>query len=376
MKTNKEYLIIDFIKDVLRNKFPGNRFKQSVNEDDDKLNFACPYCGDSHNDVTKKRGNLFFKTSTYKCFNDGCLKFTKINNFVSDWAQKYSLNIPKLSEGLPERKIQSGNKKGFLIEFLMNPDVKNVLIDFNELAKRFFLIPCKDAPIDSAIGQYIDGRNLRMLPAFEKSCYYDNRLDKIYIFNLDLRSGKVLGLAIRRIDDSYPGPKYDIKNYSQFMKNGLIDKFDDKIIAKIDLINGYFNVLNINFSKPIIILEGQIDAMFLRNAIATAGVTKSKNILGTIVSKKNARILFDNDRAGNDETIKLLKDGYTVFLWSKLISELRREYPNMRNDINKIKDINNLYNFYKKSGNELTYDQFNDKIMQYFSESIFDLISV
>jgi len=377
MENNDNYLIVDFVSDVLKRVFPGNRFKQSINdEDDDKLNFACPYCGDSENDSGKKRGNLYIKTATYKCFNDGCLKFVKLPKFLTDFAIKYSLQIPVISAEAGKTKVETGTKRGSLIEFLMNPKVKDILINFKQLADRFFLTPCHEAPADSPIGIYVRSRNLMELPAFEKSCYFDSRHDKMYIFNLDLRSGRVLGLSIRRISDDYSGPKYDIKNYSQFIKNGLIPAADESTITKIDIINSYFNILNIKFNQPIIVLEGQIDAMFLSNSIATTGVTKSKNILGTLISKRNARILFDNDQAGKKETFKLLQDGYQVFMWSKLIMDLRRQYPNERNKVNAIKDINNLYNFYVDMGDKQSYDEFNKLIMGYFSESIFDLIFV
>ena len=377
METKSNYLIVDFVTDVLKKRFPGNQFKQHLNDEDDgKLNFACPYCGDSEKDAGKKRGNLFLKTATYKCFNDGCLKFTKLSKFISDFALKYSLPIPKISDGVGSSKVETASKRGALIEFLMSPKVKDILIDFKELADRFFLTPCVDAPIDSEIGKYVAGRNLMELPAFAKSCYYDSRMDKIYIFNLDLRSGRVLGLSIRRIDEEHAGPKYDIKNYSQFIKNGLIPEADEQTITKIDIINSYFNILNIRFSEPIIVLEGQIDAMFLNNSIATTGVTKSKNILGTLVSKKNARILFDNDTAGKKETYKLLQDGYSVFMWSKIIGELRKHYPNHREAINDIKDINNLFNFYDKVGDRKTYDEFNMIVSSNFSQSVFDLLFV
>ena len=56
--------------------------------------------------------------------------------------------------------------------------------------------------------------------------------------------------------------------------------------------------------------------------------------------------------------------------------DLRRQYPNERNKVNAIKDINNLYNFYVDMGDKQSYDEFNKLIMGYFSESIFDLIFV
>lgn len=370
-----DYDIHTFVKDVLKRAFPKHPHKQKINEEGDKLNFACPYCGDSHNDVSKKRGNLYFKTNSYKCFNDGCLTWKPISKFISDFAREYSLQVPNLGEEQTKSRKPT-IRKGFLIEFLMNPKVKQSLIRFKDLSSRFFLKPCKDAPKDSPIYEYIHNRKIANLPGFEQSCYYDGREDKIYIFNLDIRSGLVLGLSIRRIDPNYPGPKYDIKNYSQFIKNKLIDPIEEDIVTQIDIVNNFYNILNINYNEPITVLEGQIDAMFIKNAIATTGVTKSKSVLGSIISKKNARILFDNDRAGAVETYKLLEQGYTVFMWSKLIRDLRLKYPDRRKWINDIKDINDLYKFLVNIGDNPSYEEFNDIIDQYFSNSIYDLIWV
>ena len=374
--TNK-YEIYDFVQDVLEHRFNGNHHKTKINsEDSTKLNFACPYCGDSEKDSSKKRGNLYYTTQSFKCFNDGCLMWVPINKFVSTFALKYSLSIPILKDPVKNAKpIRQGTKRGFLIEFLMNPKVKNSLVNFSDLQSRFFLKPCKDSEIDSPVYNYVHSRNLLSLPSFEQTCYYDNDMNKIYIFNLDLRSGKVLGLSIRRIDD-YNGPKYNIRNYSEFIKTKLIPKIEENIVNKIDQINNYFNILNINFSQPVIVTEGQIDAMFLRNSIATTGVTKSKSLLGTLLSKNNARILFDNDKAGKGESLKLIKEGYRVFMWSNLISDLKSKYPNHLKDILEVKDINDLYSFLKRIDLDLDFDQFNEYINEYFSESIYDLMGI
>jgi hypothetical protein len=94
------------------------------------------------------------------------------------------------------------------------------------------------------------------------------------------------------------------------------------------------------------------------------------------VTPKTGLILFDNDNAGKTESIKLLNQGYRVFLWNKIISELRKSYPNLRKEINKIKDINNLFNFYKEIDPDLDYDSFNSKIKDNFSNSPYDLLMV
>lgn len=361
-----------FVELLLIERFPREKNRHQINSDDaQKLNFCCPYCGDSERDSSKKRGNLYLKTQSYKCFNDGCQVWVPLNKFVSTFALKYSLEIPKIQVDSSKR-IKVSPKKGNIIESIVNPKVRNSLLDFLELKNRFFLKPCKEAPPDSPIKKYVDSRKITSLPAFEQTCYYDSSQDKIFIFNLDIRSGKVLGLSIRRISDDSGGPKYNIKNYSEFKKTGLVSNVDDEIIQKIDSINNYYNILNVNFNEPVIVTEGQIDSMFLRNSISTTGVTKSKAILESILSKPSSRILFDNDKAGKTEEIKLIQLGYQVFLWSKLISDLKSKYSDSIKEIIKIKDINDLYLFYS-SRSDISFDQFNDILEDYFSDSIYDL---
>ena len=378
-KLDVSYTVVKFVEDVLKKRFPGDPLRQKINDtDEDKLNFACPYCGDSLTDPNKKRGHLYLSTQTYKCYNDGCSTWVPLEKFISKFALKYTLGVP----GVEKKKVEykpatSIKKKGFLIEFLINREVGKQLLVFSEVVDRFSLIPCKDAEADSPIGIFIEKRKINKLPVFEQSCYYDSRQDKVYIFNLDIKSGKVIGFALRRINDDYPGPKYDIKNYTEFKKNGLVPDLDEDFITQVNSLNNYFNILNINFTQKITITEGQIDSMFVRNCIATTGVTKSKQLLASLVTKENSRIFFDNDRAGKEASIELLMKGYSVFLWNLLITDLRKTYPALTREINtKVKDVNDLFRFMLNHQPSLTFNEFNETLDKYFSDSAFDLLLV
>ena len=182
---NNKYQLTEFISDLLKKRFKDDFHKQEINDEDvGKLNFACPYCGDSQKDSTKKRGNIYLRTSTYKCFNDGCLKWIPLSEFVSHFAQTLSLSIPNIKLADPHvEKVQLFNKRSELIQFLMDPKVRDRLLDFKEIFSRFFLKPCKDAPEDSPIGIEVRRRNLQFAPGFEESCYYDDNrscLEKCY----------------------------------------------------------------------------------------------------------------------------------------------------------------------------------------------------
>ncbi|MFM2010502.1 MAG: hypothetical protein RLZZ479_893, partial [Bacteroidota bacterium] len=48
-----------------------------------RLNFACPYCGDSSVDTHKKRGNIYIDKLYFKCYN--CGKYTDVYKFLKDF---------------------------------------------------------------------------------------------------------------------------------------------------------------------------------------------------------------------------------------------------------------------------------------------------
>lgn len=371
------YSVRSFLTDVLKKRFQDDPAKQIALESGGKMNFACPFCGDSAKDSHKKRGNLWIEGGTYKCFNDGCGKWTTLTKFVAFFSRKFSLPIPSISvkaqEFVPKA---SSKKKGSIIEVLVNRRVSQSLLDMSTLRDRFFLTPCSEAAPDSPVRKFLDKRMILGMPVFEKSCYFDSRQDKVYLFNIDARSEKILGFAVRMLDDSRPGPKYSIKTYSELKKNGIVKGMDDDTIRDIDLLNNYFNVLNVSFSKPITVVEGQIDSMFVKNCVAATGVMKTKALLTSLISKKKDRILFDNDKAGKSETIKLLVDGYSVFLWSKVIDELKKKYYGSIKEIRAIKDVNDLYRFFVSVEPKMNFKKFNDYLDGYFSTSQYDIALV
>ena len=378
MISERKYDIKDFIHDVLKKRFSDNKIKQTLDDSDsDKLNFACPYCGDSKKDSTKKRGNFYISSGTYKCFNDGCLVYVKDKDFISKFARKYSLDVPSVSKSITKSTLVKNTRRGHIMEFLMMPHINSKLLNIKSISEQFGFKKCVDANRYSEVYKYSANRYLLDLPVFRDTCYFDNSDNKIHIFNMDIQSGKILGMSTRKILDNSAGPRYDIKNYSDFVNNAkLVNGLSEDDIKMLDNINNYFNILNVKFSKPIPVTEGQFDSMFLDNAIATTGVTKSKSLLGTLLSTKNAHIFFDNDTAGKHETTKLIQQGYTVFLWSKFINDLRKQYLNNRKEIYNITDINKLYQFYMMIGNDIGHVKFNDLLNEYYSESQYDAIFI
>ena len=63
----QQLYITSSIQKILKTEF-GSGPKTFLKNTHDRLNFACPYCGDS-TDVHKKRGNIYWKNLSFHCYN-------------------------------------------------------------------------------------------------------------------------------------------------------------------------------------------------------------------------------------------------------------------------------------------------------------------
>ena len=75
------------VESLLKTQFNG--YKAEVKFNRDRLNFSCPYCGDSINGH-KKRANIYWKNLMFHCYNDGCKKHTNYVSFLKDF--DFSIN--------------------------------------------------------------------------------------------------------------------------------------------------------------------------------------------------------------------------------------------------------------------------------------------
>ena len=75
--------IYDSLKLVLNHEF-SSPYKREPRGHKDRISFACIYCGDSHKDPRKKRGNIFSRTMQYHCFNGDCNAHLSVYDFLKD----------------------------------------------------------------------------------------------------------------------------------------------------------------------------------------------------------------------------------------------------------------------------------------------------
>jgi hypothetical protein len=228
---------------------------------------------------------------------------------------------------------------------------------------------------DSPALAFIKGRDLDRIPEYGDFLYTDSANSRIYIFNFDRKSGKVLGLATRSLKADVDR-KYIIKSYTELSSMFVQKQLERALIEDANFLNNYFNILNIDFSKPILLAEGQFDSMLINNCIATSGVSKAKSILTNLGSKAGTRIIFDRDKAGKTQMMSLIKQGYSIFLWNKALDTIKKSHPESDSliSLQQVKDINDLFSFLVKRDSDLTVDRFSNFINGYFSETVLDMV--
>jgi len=381
------------IKEILKKRFPNDLFKQEIDMPNSKrIDIACPICGDSDKDNKKKRGNIWLKSKTYKCWN--CGFFSPLNKFILINTSKYNVSLANIftsdeittfldeSDTVTKQHDNLFNETDFyvagdnpVVRQLKNNKIYDKLIHIGEFISKLELIPIDKLEDDSNVLKFIKKRKLDKIPIeYTSKFIFASKDDKlIYSFNLDIKTGMVIGLVARNIYYK----KYIIHNYDKILEdffNEYQDRFSEDDLIMLGNMNQYSNILNVDFTKDLYIAEGTFDYTFIYNSISLSGVNKGGDLLEKL---KNYYTILDNDAIGIKNSIDFLKKGKYVFLWKDIIKVLKSksmDYTRV-SKANKIKDVNDLF-CYMNDYYNIDYNKFNKDIKQYYSNSIYDISSI
>jgi len=367
----------DYIKNIIQkvvSKEFSNTQKRKVIDYNDRFNFACPYCGDSHNNNNAKRGNLYLNRLFYVCFN--CDKKTTLDKFAKDHNEQID----------PDKKLE-------MIEYLDSvmtyTDYSNDfvdakfddLIDLSELERVFNqnITPISDfKPIvaNSGIYKYLVDRGIppsAHTNIYQGKFWINENESQWIIIMLNKRDDKVLGMQIRNLK---MGKRrmfkiYNYENLLEWTNHGKenVEEPDINQMVIYNKLSYYFNILNVDFSSPLTIFEGYLDSLFFPNSLGMVGINTDYRFLET--NDLDLRYFFDNDLAGFKKSQEKIIEGYPVFLWKKLFEDIvdkkNVEDPfRLLHKISKVKDLNKLCevkpNAYKSLGLE-----------GFFSKDVMDL---
>jgi len=275
--------------------------QQFKKKGDNLWNFRCPYCGDSQKSRTKARGFVFRKKNDlfFKCHNCGVgaslgnlVKTVDSKTYKDYIFERYKKGVETRSSPQPEFKFNAPmfRKKGIL-EGLQS--IKNLPDDHpaRQIVER------RKLPVESLSDLYLCESFFKFTNSIIKGKFpsLDGDHPRLIIPFRD-ESGEVFAYQGRAFGNEQP--KYiTIK----------IDEERDKI----------FGLDKVDKSKPILVVEGPLDSLFLDNCIAVAGADFS-NIKGDLT------VIYDNEPRNkeiNKQIEKTIDQGKSVCLWPDHMKE-------------------------------------------------------
>lgn len=282
-------------------------------------NFRCPFCGDSKSHRNKARGYFFpiDNTVVFKCHN--CGKSVNLSGFLAeiDNGLFTQYKLEKFGKPRPKKEDTPNFTSSRHTEFVSK--TKDILKN---------CYPLNAIPEDlEPVLEYAQGRYMPVI-LFNK-VYAARSLNDIAKHTERYRDKKfpdfhILVIPFFRRDGSY--------SYIQ-CRSIDPDVLDDLRFTTFELDHGapkLWGEFRTNWLKPVYVLEGPIDAMFIVNGLALAGAAHN-NALSYIKKKqaedrvtpslKDICICYDNDYRSNIDIMKQLTkridEGFSVVLYDK-----------------------------------------------------------
>ena len=336
------------IQAILDRRFAkDSHVKRKIDVYHDRINFACPYCGDSRTDSRKKRGNLYLDSLRFHCFN--CGHSAGVNRFMNDFDEQLSsedrIVVHEIQQSSKKFEKRVSSTQGSMAMTLLERLAVPKMILFKQLG---IVSPYKNEKASKYLkSRMIDIRDWKYFA-------YDPKEDDLYILNIT-PSDKVIGFQTRSLKPKTDRERYMSKRltriYSDIFRkdiNGITERLlmkeplgqkyieeedgIENIVFHLDRLSGIFNIMNVNMNRTVTIFEGPIDSLSIENSIALQGA--SKQLDGFFDEVENIRYMYDNDKTGKENSLKKLKNHKAVFLWE--------QYFQMLGQKAKVKDANDL----------------------------------
>jgi len=304
----------------------------NVTEGYDYYQFRCNVCGDSQKNKSKRRGYILKKKQPYMYFCHNC--FAKMT--VLSWMKEF---FPAYYKDYYREILRSnGDKKQKALPKISNPKIKKRSPEKDHTK---FFIPIKKG----------------ITPLFAKAMRVciDRKIPEEVWEKWFVSTG---GMYHDRLIIPFFDKEDKIYYYQgRALKDGLTPKYLSRAGEHISIYNYY----SVDKNKPVVVLEGPIDSIFVENSIAVTGVKIDDVRLKDFPHK---RFLIDYDAETKDtkkKTIELLTRGEYVFNWKKFMKEY--------NLPSKAKwDINDVCLYLNKD--KFLYEE----LEQFFTNSIFDKV--
>jgi len=302
----------------------------------EEYNFRCNVCGDSKKSKYKRRGYILKQKTPWMffCFNCSASMPAHV------WMKKYFYQhyVEYIKESM---QIENNN-----LEVQKLPEIKNKVPEKKQEIKNI-----DDLHYFKPILQRRDG----LFKMAQELCVSRHIPEHIWHRWYVAIDGKYFGRLII--------PFYDKDgNIYYFQARSLYKKTSNKYINMVEnRDDAIYNYDFITTDRPIILVEGPIDSLFVENSIAVLGL-KFSDVVRTKINKLSPYYLLDFDKDGLANSYKLLLQGKPVFLWENFKRKFK--LPNREKW-----DVNDAYVYLQRSS-PFTFEE----LKPFFTTSIFDKI--
>ncbi len=269
--------------------------QQFKKKGDNLWNFRCPYCGDSKKSRTKARGFVFRKKNDlfFKCHNCGVgaslgnlVKTVDLKTYKDYIFERYKKGVETHSSPQPEFHFNAPvfRKKGIL----------KTLKSISELSTDH---PARKI-IEKRLIPFESFSDLYLCESFFKFT------NSIIPNKFPTLNGDHPRLLIPFRDEQGEVFAYQGRAFGNEQPKYITIKLDDDK-------DKIFGLDRVDKSKPIYVVEGPLDSLFLDNCVAVAGADFS-NMKGDLI------IIYDNEPRNkeiNKQIEKTINQGKSVCLW-------------------------------------------------------------
>lgn len=305
--------------DVKYLNLASHRFEAFKRKSDYLFNVRCPICGDSQRKKNKMRGYFFRKNNDllYKCHNcQWSGSFGKLLKEIDQILYKQYV-LERYADG-EQGKGKGHNKPQELFDFTPQFAEKSIL---DELMDKLSTLPADHEAVEYALSRGLPKESLSRL-------YYIHNIKDIVQLNEKYKESIITEeprLAIPFINESGKLTAVSLRG----MRGEALRYIQVKVDENAPTV---FGLDAIDKNKPVIVVEGPLDSLFIPNSIACAGTSFNKvDELG--LNKETTTIVFDN-QPRNKEVCQLIDKyinlDYNVVIWPSNV--VGKDINDMMND--------------------------------------------
>ena len=285
--------------------------KQMLKEMPGRITLACPYCGDSTSDTHKKRGNIYWDSLQFHCFN--CSEHGDVYSLLKDHHIGFKDREDSMAviDFIQDHRIQSNHVE--VLEHDIFKKIYDLAPTREDLTKYHGYVA-----IEPGTPGYFYLRG-RMLSHKLDYFMYSPKDKRMVVLNL-APNNKVIGFQTRALS-KYRSARYltyDIERIYQ--EHGKELNVSETELISLKKISTLFGILQVDLQRTVTMFEGPIDAMFIQNSIGLATAGRSTEEFDEIPT---IRYMFDNDKTGKEKMMQKLRRNKEIFMWGKFFSETK-----------------------------------------------------